>query len=173
MKAILLFLLVVNCKVVAQKIIKTERASRYSVHVIGDNFEGLMFKKNFFYGKDTAYIKGGRFTLSFDEIILTETLLKKSLYRADLDTTYDNSNAKVTLRQNLDKYVHQYYGFLNNRGEKIVMIICFYKLNVNNYRNKKYWYKKLVFAYDGGAAYWHIKINLVTEQPFDFWVNGR
>jgi hypothetical protein len=150
----------------AQKIIKVKRASRYSIHVFGDCFEGVIFKK----GGKTKLLdmpKFVEFTPTVDEVELTEKFLDQHL-----DTVkYDNwPEIPSLIHQALSLWKRQYWGYINWKGEQIIFVNCFI---LHDYEKKdKGWLKKQEGAYDGGARYWRISLNLNTQQLFGYSVNG-
>ncbi|HEY2583412.1 MAG TPA: hypothetical protein VGI43_16490 [Mucilaginibacter sp.] len=150
----------------AQKVIKTVKASRYSIHVFGDHFEGVIFSNKYNVRQsDTSSYNG--FTPNLDEVAMTEKLINLNLKSA-IDNV-DNSGDIIL--KNLASYVRQYFGYTNEKHDRIIYINCFYKGNTRIYLNKKVWLKQKVFVYDGGPAFWQVKLNLTTEKFFDVWVN--
>jgi hypothetical protein len=149
----------------AQKILKTKRASGFSIHIIGDDFEGVIFKKEYEpYPSDTP--KTTSFTPTIDDIELAEKFLHQNL-----DTLKDGDGQSVIIHTTLRKYIRQYFGFINTKGEKIIFVNAFYDVRI--YRNKKEWQKGSVNVWDGGNRFWQIKINLDKFQFFDFYVHGQ
>jgi hypothetical protein len=68
-------------------------------------------------------------------------------------------------------YVRQYFGYIDKDGNKIIFINCFSQ-TCNIYQRERYWLKDEVSAWDGGAAFWNVKINLASQKLFEFYVNG-
>ncbi len=66
----------------------------------------------------------------------------------------------------LDEYKVQFFGYFNERGEKIIWANYFCD------DDSKDWKKELVTVLDGGNCFFTVKINLDTESVFDFRVNG-
>ena len=162
-KISLLFLGFLISSVSAQKIIKVKRATRYSIHVWCDNFEGVIFKKN--YKQETSDDKKNQsFTPTIDEIEFAERFLNQNL-----DTVKHISREKNIIQADLKKYVRQYCGFINKNGEKIIFINAFMDSNI--YQRKKEWLKEIISVWDGGYRFWQIKVDLVNRKLFDFYVN--
>ncbi|PKL72114.1 hypothetical protein CVV26_02910 [Candidatus Kuenenbacteria bacterium HGW-Kuenenbacteria-1] len=68
--------------------------------------------------------------------------------------------------QALLNYKVQFFGYLNEKEEKIIWANFF----CSDYKN---WKKDLVSVEDGGNCYFNIKINLNTQKVFDFNINGE
>ena len=70
--------------------------------------------------------------------------------------------------QNFDKYVRQYYGIFNKKGQKI--------LEVNFlWRDSKFieeWKIKGITIFDGCSYYWNISVNMKKKKCFNYSVNG-
>jgi hypothetical protein len=62
-----------------QKILRAKWASWHSLHVWGDDFEGVVFKNNYEPYKKTDSLKRKKFTPTEDAIELVETILRKYL----------------------------------------------------------------------------------------------
>jgi hypothetical protein len=161
----------------AQKIRKVEVVSDRSIQVTGSNFEGIIFSKDYvptfiLYPPDTKKIN-----LSIQDIIQVEQLIKYDV------SNKNNQKIKDTfICQNLNKYLRQYIGYLNPKGQRIVFINFFWKNEiVREERNHKVlpklfpepqWKRTWFTVFDGGHFYWQIKINLSTMQLFEFGENG-
>lgn len=95
-------------------------------------------------------------TPTAQEIKTAETILSKAV----------KINPKI---KDMNNYTRQYVGLINAKGEKIIWINCFYSSNPD--KDHPYWKKQFVMVLDGGANYFSIKINLMTGEYYDFWVN--
>ena len=79
------------------------------------------------------------------------------------ESELDKNNFTIDLK----RYKRQYIGTTNSHGEKIVWVNC---LCDNMELN---WRKQLIIPYDGGNCYFHLKINLTTEEYLELRVNGH
>lgn len=158
-----LFLFFVSA-VSAQKVIKSEKVTDHSMHIVGDSFEGVIFTKEYNTGSLIDQ-KSKKFTPSIQEISLSEKLLNQNL-----DTVKNKWTQSVAIHGNLKKYLRQYFGYINEKGERIIYINAFWK-DSNSAKDKR-WLNDIVFVLDGGPAYWQIKINLDESSLFEFAVNG-
>jgi len=167
MKNLILPLLTLIVSVVsAQKIIKTEKVTDHSTHVIGNNFEGVIFSDKEISG--FLFTKGNKkFTPTENDIIKAERLTTLSL-----DTIKDVTNQKVYIKRHLKKYLRQYFGYINENGERIISINFFF-WNTSDNKSGKRWLNEAIDVSDGGNRYWQIKINLTTQESFDFYINGE
>ncbi|WP_295666825.1 hypothetical protein [uncultured Mucilaginibacter sp.] len=152
-----------------------KRASIYSARIWGDDFQGVVFNNKF---KSTDTSKQQVFTPGKTDIELVENCLRRGLDTLVSTPTYNfsgksmvDSIAGKTVFPNLTYYVRQYFGYVNEKGEKIILVNSFYQYS-HIYADRKYWLKQMVNVYDGGKAFWHVKVNLHTEQLFDLYING-
>lgn len=67
----------------------------------------------------------------------------------------------------LKNYKRQYFGFINQKNEKIVWINYFISS-----AEFGYWKKDVVFVNDGGCNFFNVEVNLTTKNIFNFSVNG-
>ena len=160
----------------AQKIIKFEKVTDHSTHIIGDDFEGIIFDDNYFQNpKDTTETKIKRVTPSNEDIFLTESILK------DQARNTQHKGDKKYIFSNLKKYRRQYLGYFNKNGEKLIYVNCFptdedwalqkakegdKTLNISR------WYNSLFQVFDGGNSFWQIHINLITKKIMRMSING-
>jgi len=180
-KILLLFLVVSALKTSAQKIIKTEQVTDHSIHVIGDTFEGIIFKAEFQaqypkFENDTS--KSVWFTPTIDQIILVEIIIGKQLKNIDRKAKYPNGKY---IFKHLSDFHRQYVGYVNSKGEEIVYINCFpvdedwaneKATNGKKKLNIPKWYDNMFEVFDGGPSFWHAEVNLRTKKIVTFYVNG-
>jgi hypothetical protein len=171
MKRLTLFFLVIcGLSANAQRIIKAEKVSGYSTHIIGDTFEGAIFSSEL---QNVSH-----FIPSNTEVVLAESLLPKLLNSIKPINTYGNEHNTI-IRKNLRNYYRQYFGYIDKNGDKIIYIRFLFKYNGfvqrDNRKNKNIpdWQKGEIIVKDGGTSFWQIKINLKTRSYFDYFVNGE
>jgi hypothetical protein len=107
------------------------------------------------------------FTPSIEEIKRLE-----SQFDYKLRILEDSKHNKVFkdsdfILENLSKYKRQYFGLINKKGEKIILVNLFYNKNVF-----PDWLEKEVFVFDGGHYFWNIQYNLSTKKLFNIMING-
>ncbi|QEE50462.1 hypothetical protein FUA48_13025 [Flavobacterium alkalisoli] len=109
-----------------------------------------------------------RFTPSHEQVITAEKVLKTKLEK--LNYLLTNQSSSPVIHKNLNKYLRQYFGYINEKGQHILLINCFWK-NADQ-SDKKYWLNGRISVLDGGSFYWNVKYNLDTGELFDLEVNG-
>ncbi|WP_143305463.1 hypothetical protein [Chitinophaga vietnamensis] len=133
-----------------------------SRHVRGNGYIGYVFNEHY----DVRYNLSedsatGRFTPTKEEIELVEKVLREKLPAIDY-------SKKPMVSKNLHKYIRQYFGFINAKGEKVIW--------VNSVWDKAGSHAKvaaeLVDVSDGGSYYWNTFINLSDEKLLQFAING-
>jgi len=165
-------MLLVSAVVSAQKIIKTEKVTDHSTHVVGDDFEGVVFDGGFnarYPTSENDTVKNNKwYTPSISEIELSENVLRSQIKDIDKTAKYPSGNYIFI---HLNKYRRQYVGYTNKNGEKVIYMNCFpvdekfadgkSKL-ANPELNIPRWYNDMIMTFDGGIAFWQVKINLTT-----------
>jgi hypothetical protein len=150
----------------AQKILKFDKLSSTSVYVKGNDFEGVVFAKNKSLDIDTGIVPPSkRFTPNSEDILLGEKLL-----HTDMDTCNNSWKEAKYVHRMLRKYIRQYIGYVNEKGEHIIYINAF--IREPDFISKKDWLDHIPIVMDGGNSYWRIKINLNTKELFKFNING-
>lgn len=92
-------------------------------YVFGKNYEGYSFpKEHEIWGFPPA---PDRYTLSDKEIEEAEIILKKNIKKFNQVFIYHDK--KILIRYRLKKYNRQYYGYVNDKGERIVVIFLWLK----------------------------------------------
>lgn len=168
-----------------QKILKVEKATDYSTHVIGDTFEGVVFSNKYtpfpsIYDADGQVITKTRLiSLSLEEVCLAENLVIVNLNNI-LKAQPNFSHDIMYIKHNLKKYVRQYFGYSNKKNQRIVIISYLWRdkdltdgLTVGNkLLIAPTWRKERVLVNDGGNHYWEMHINVDTKKHVMFGVNG-
>lgn len=72
--------------------------------------------------------------------------------------------------KNLGKYVRQYYGYRNTKGERCAFVQCTLKSNLLG--DKTYWRQVCFILFDGGDSTFRVWINLDRGNYEDFEMNG-
>lgn len=162
-KLLLIFLLLPAIKASAQRVLKSEKASDHSTRIKGNNFEGCIFSDNYI-GIFPGGAESKPFTPSIEEVALAEKLLRQAI-----DTIHFYGHERF-VRNNLRKYLRQYFGYINSQGERIIEINALWKRDEDE---DSKWLTGREFVNDGGDHYWQIKINLTNKECFAFSVNGE
>jgi hypothetical protein len=74
-----------------------------------------------------------------------------------------------TAMQNTKGYQRQYFGCINEAGDKILYINCF--SSKDDYA-KRTWLNGELVVMGGGSSFWKVKFNLKSQRWFDLKVNG-
>ncbi|WP_026898918.1 hypothetical protein [Daejeonella oryzae] len=113
----------------------------------------------FTYNGDLIFKEGKSVDLNDQDIKQVKSLIQKTI-RAESKRFRNHSNENEYFKQGLS--------ILNKRNEKEVWINCISKLN--RYTD---WQMRIIKAYDGGDAYFNLKINLTTGKVYDISINGE
>jgi len=128
-----------------------------------DEYEIAIFPEN----SKEIFSGGKRFTPSKEEISAAEKALKSQLKELNSDKL--NQSDTPVIDKNLKKYRRQYFGYTNDKGEKILFINCFWRKEKDE---SSLWLKEQIRVMDGGSNYWNIKFNVEKNVLFDLEVNG-
>jgi len=112
-----------------------------------------------------------------DDLNKIEDVLRKCIndYNLDQERQFNEINKKHP-EYKLDKenfvidlarYKRQYIATINSKGEKEIWVNCFCNTHDKN------WKRQRIVVRDGGNCYFNLKINLATEQYYEFMVNGE
>lgn len=130
--------------------------NKYPKTVENKNFSGVVFSENY----NLRFITSEkRFTPSDEDIIKAGKLIENFLIKQN-----------PLIFSKISRYKKQYFGIINEDGEKIIYLnagIGFDEFEEPN------WKKDYVNVFDGGDNFFNIKINLNQEKCFDFYVNGE
>jgi hypothetical protein len=77
-------------------------------------------------------------------------------------------NKKKLFSHNRRQYFRQYLGYIDNNGDKVILINAFCERNSSKEELTKIWKNVL----DGGECYYQIEVNLNTKKCFKFSING-
>lgn len=112
--------------------------------------------------------ENNRYTLNAYEIIQAEKILADSINSNCLVQKQVQWNKCPINKKTLKKYIRQYIGYKNERGEIVI--------SINLYKNKKIskemYMEDIIFISDGEFNYWSLLINISTKQLSDMRING-
>jgi len=173
---LLLYLIFIFSGASAQKIIRTEKVTDHSTHILGNDFEGIVFHDNYFQNpKDSVERKIKRFTPTTADIEATEQILH--LQRKNKA----NKGDKDYIFRHLGGYRRQYIGYIDSTGDTMVYVNCFPKdedwatekaKRGNKTLDVPRWYDSLFWVFDGGKSFWQAYISLRTKKIKSMSVNG-
>ena len=132
-----------------------------------DHYKTKKFDIVIFPANSLDLIPGIRFTPTRQEIDSAESTLHIEL--KNLNKPLVNQSATPIIHKKLNKYKRQYFGYIDQNGDKILLINCFWAKD-NDLEDS--WLKSMVMVLDGGSYYWQIKFNISKRLLFDLKING-
>lgn len=134
-----------------------------------DHYKTRKFNVAIFPSTYEEYIGSNlRFSPTRIQVDSAEKELREGLKLINKDKI-NQSNSPV-IHENLKSYKRQYLGYIDQNGNRILYINCFWESKHEKFEN---WLMTFIQVSDGGSYYWSIKYNLDTRQLFDLQVNGH
>lgn len=152
--AIIIFLISYLCSV---------GQTKYPDHYKTDLFEGVLFGKS-----DNVFVKFGATNPTRKEVDAAERILVHKVDSIQKDFN-DSSRIPIEIGEKYKDYKRQYFAYLNEKGQKILIISCYYSPGLFS-ENK--WAMTPKIIEDGWDNYWKISFYTATHQFFDFQVNS-
>jgi len=109
-----------------------------------------------------------RFTPTKEEVDQAEDALTKQL--PALNSDKQNQYETPIIDKHLPKYKRQYFGYIDQNGNRILLINCFWRKDKDS---DLHWLHEKINVLDGGSYYWNVKFNLKKNELFDLNVNGE
>lgn len=128
--------------------------------IIAEHFKTKDFDIAIFSKDYKIYNSEKRFTPTKEEILLAEKELKYNL------KDFFGKNSKEKFYKNLKKYKRQYFGILDDNGNKILLINAFCG-------SKDYWLNQIIQVDDGGSCYWEINYDISSGKLMNLYINGE
>lgn len=135
---------------------------------VEEHFKTKQFEVAIFPESSYEIMPGKRFTPTKEEIFEAENALKSKLKEANRNL--ENQYNSPIIHRNLKKYKRQYFGFINDKGEKILYINSLWSKSIKEHH--WHWLNEIIMVSDGGSHYWNIEYNLDTEELMNLSVNG-
>lgn len=135
---------------------------------VAEHFKTKQFEVAIFPESSYEIMPGKRFTPTKEEIFEAEKALKSKLKEANRNL--ENQYNSPIIHRNLKKYKRQYFGFINDKGEKILYINSLWSKSIKEHN--WHWLNEIIWISDGGSHYWNIEYNLETEELMNLSVNG-
>jgi hypothetical protein len=127
------------------------------------DFTGVIIDKGLY--NDT-----NSFTPTPSEIKQAEKIFIKCLYTDKIGS--DSIEIRSESIQEPNLYYRQYFGYINEKGEKTILFNCFTK-EIAEAIWKQDWKRRRHFFSDGGNSFFKIVINLTSGNCSFFMVNGE
>ncbi|MCW1146805.1 hypothetical protein [Flavobacterium lacisediminis] len=135
---------------------------------VAEHFKTRQFEVAIFPESSNEIMQQNRFTPTKEEIIKAENALKFKL--KFLNNPLINQSRSPIIHKNLKKYKRQYFGYINNKGEKILYINSLWSKSIKEHH--WHWLNEIIWISDGGSYYWNIEYNLETKELENLKVNG-
>ncbi|MEJ6981497.1 hypothetical protein WG906_13610 [Pedobacter sp. P351] len=160
-------------QVQAQKISFSEKRNSSLTYVKGNDFEGVVFSKDFVFPFQSNESGDKRFTPTIVEIEAAEQLLLKEIKTVNAVQKNQGGDCGPVIHDNLKQFARQYFGYYTPSGEKVVFISCLLKANYMSLSKEvPNWLKGAVYVLNGGSNYWQVQANLNRSTLFGLDVNG-
>ena len=140
-----------------------------------DSFSGVVFSENASPNHDVFTFsmllrpkekdKVIPFTPSLDDIVVAERILKRCV---EVDKIGADSLAIQEVNE-LPTYTRQYFGGVNEKGQKLIWINCFSKESGFDHND---WKTEIVEVQDGGDWYFNVVANISTDECYRFFRNS-
>lgn len=134
-------------------------------HYKTKTFDCVIFPENY---DGLGLGESKRFTPSRADIELAENALVKNLAMLNKEEINQGKDYGPVIHKSLKKYKRQYFGFIDEKGNRVLFINCFW---AEEYL-LDFWQKKLIEVFDGGSYYWSVKYSLNTGKLYQLMVNG-
>jgi hypothetical protein len=135
---------------------------------IAEHFKTKQFEVAIFPESSNDLMQQNRFTPTKEEIFKAENALKSKLKY--INNPLINQSSSTIIHKNLKKYKRQYFGYINDKGEKILYINSLWSKSIKEHH--WHWLNEIIMVSDGGSHYWNIEYNLETEELMNLSVNG-
>lgn len=119
-----------------------------------------------------------RFSPSIEEINNGEEILAMHIKAAN-NPMYNQGNGCPIIHHNLKHYRRQYYGYIDNKGNKLLSVNLLWAQYSLLDRLKGYhkddsdnWKRERIIILDGCTYYWAIDINLSQQKLQNLSING-
>ena len=142
-----------------------------AIYVKTDDYEGVIFGPKCLKRlliKDGDTIDEPRWIPTMQDIENAEKLIRKYVTKKSKHPLVNQGNGCPIIYQNFDKYVRQYYGTYNKKGQKILEVNFLWR----EYAYETEWKCVRLMIFDGCSFYWEISVNMKKKKCFDYWVNG-
>jgi len=142
-----------------------------AIYVKTDDYEGVIFGPKCLKRlliKDGDTIDEPRWIPTMQDIENAEKLIRNYVTKKSKHHLVNQGNGCPIIYQNFDKYVRQYYGTYNKKGQKILEVNFLWR----EYAYETEWKCVRLMIFDGCSFYWDISVNMNKKKCFDYWVNG-
>ena len=136
--------------------------------VSGKKYKGAIFSAEYVMPPWTFEVKEKRFTPTAEEIDGIEAKIRREIKALNSERINQGKGFGPIIHKNLGKYVRQYLGMINEKGERVILINClWYKSSFVDG-----WEVEWINVLDGGSHYWQVKYNIDLDLFYEFGANG-
>lgn len=142
-----------------------KKVSEQITYVDGGRFKGVIFSADYELPLFDETLKG-RFTPTVDEVKRLEKELKARIKEINKSRSNQGRHYGPIVDKKLGRYIRQYVGFINDKGEKVIYVGLHW--NRRDYN----WKEEFLIVFDGGSYHWTIRYNEDKNGFSHFGVNG-
>lgn len=132
--------------------------TKYPDHYKTALFEGVLFGKG-----DNLFAKANAANPKRSEVLEAENTLKNKVDSLEQDFN-KGSSQPIAIVQKYSQYKRQYFSYINEKKEKVIIITFHYFPAPDN---TYHWSKEPILVSDGGDRFWWVSYNLKTKSLFD------
>lgn len=112
--------------------------------------------------------EGNRYSPTEEDIILAEKLIVEKIEELNKSHVNQDHGCPI-IHKSLRRYVRQYVGIINKKGQKTIWINMLWKGKFSDSELKK----DIITVLDGCSYYWRITVNLDEGLLYDLEINGH
>jgi hypothetical protein len=136
-----------------------DSSSNIAEHITTPVYDGAIFPARF-----GRIFSASSFTPAKEDVEKAEASIARDLKKLNKALVHQSSTPII--HKNLDMYQRQYLGYVDENGDHIIYINCFW---MGDYDGT--WLNKIIRHYDGGSFYWQVRYNLDKGILFGLKVN--
>ena len=138
-----------------------------STRIVGKNYSGYIFNKDHFVIVDAGQ-EFKRYTPTKEDVYKAEEIIKSNIKQANKNLV-NQSGPNLIIHKNLNKYIRQYVGFINENNEKVIWVSFIWE----KYSRRHHLEKDIIHVLDGGSYYWNVMVDIKNNNLYDLDVNGE
>ena len=151
-------------KIDDQKYTKAKVNGSQNIFLDTKDFSGIIFK---YTSNESSKLHSKGFTPTIEEVFKAERIFQQCLQVKRVGS--DGMEIDSSRIQHPSKYIRQYFGYYNEKGDKTIFLNCLIKEFISTSDD---WKKEEISIKDGGNNYFTILINITAQDCSNFMVNG-
>ena len=168
MKTFLLIILLCGISILcmSQSFVSVDTLDNSNVHIITDDFEGVIFNPN----SNSYYVDSSetKWMPTIEDVLLCDNIIRKYVTKKESNVAVVLGDSPI-ISDNFDKFVRQYMGYVDNHGRKKMYVKFVWKEAAEN--DDFPWLEHFVGAIGGGTYFWGIKVDLKRKKCYDFMMD--